>query len=498
MREKLISTFNRQPLLCILLLGLSLRVIAAFFSKGFLTLDDHFNFVFDADMLANGYALPSDYKDSPLYPAFGAAMMTIGRMLGNTSPDVEMLSIRLIQGVFSLLVVYFVYRILEMKADKSAAAVGGLMVATLFIIPIMAVHQFEEAICQIPLLASVWIITKQETENKFKPLSIIGAGMLMGIALILRFPMISFAGIFAAGLLFQKSTRRYFTAFMIGVVLVAVLQAVTNIFINGEFGYSFYRNYGWILKNPDDLFHTSGYPAGPAWRYLITLIAIFVPPFSLLFLYSSFLSGKRFLLIGISTLSFLAAHSIIANKQERFLLPVIPMLIILGIAGISRLKDWCRQNNLKNVYRGSWVYFWILNSIILAFTLFHYGKKDRIEPFVYIQEQHDATGIAIVQYNYEFLVPDYYLGTPRPPIYRFLEKTKFNEEFRQITDARQPVNYVVLYSDSIEADKAVFEKAFGKSLRLEKRIPPSLGDWIAHFFNPKYNRIKAAVILTCK
>jgi hypothetical protein len=470
---------------------------AALFSKGFLTLDDHFNFVVDADMIADGYRLPSDYKDSPLYPFFGATIMVIGRMLGNLSPDIEILSIRIIQGLLSLFVIYFVYKILESKVGKSSAILGGLITTTLFIMPIMAVHQFEESLCQIPLLASIWILVDQENKDRNNPAIIISSGILMGISLIMRFPMISFIGVFVLGLSFKKSTRQYFTAFLIGVLFVMATQAVTNIFINGEFGYSFYRNYGWIYKNPNDIFHTSGYPAGPPWRYLLTLLAIFIPPFSILFLLSTFRSGKQFLLIGISTLSFFIAHSVIANKQERFLLPIIPLLIILSVAGLPKLKERFSKKGLFKLYRGCWIYFWIFNSILLALTLFHYGKKDRIEPFAFIQEQHNATGVAIVQYNYEFLVPIYYLGKPTPPTYWFLEKKNFDEEAIQIADVKSSINYVVLYSDSVEFDKSIFEHALGKQLKLEKEISPSVGDWIAHFFNPKYNRIKTARIFSC-
>ncbi|MBI5022027.1 MAG: glycosyltransferase family 39 protein [Ignavibacteriales bacterium] len=498
MKENLIDRFNRNPLTFLLLFGLLIRLIAAFFSKGFLTLDDHFNFVVDADMISRGFPLPHDYKDSPLYPYFGAIMMMLGRALGNSSPDIEMLTIRLVQGILSLLVIYFVYKILESKTDKIQASIGGLMATSLFIIPIMAVHQFEEALCQIPVLVSIWIIRKQEEQNSFNPISITVAGILMGTAMILRFPMISFVGIFTLGLLFQKSRRRYFSAFLIGVLLIASAQAVINIFINGEFGYSYYRNFGWIFSNPNDLFHTSGYPAGPPWRYLLTLTAIFIPPFSILFLYSTFRGGRTFSLLGISTLSFFIAHSIIANKQERFLLPIIPVLIILGVAGMSKIKEWFMKKNLLKFYRGLWIYFWILNSILLTLTLFHYGKKDRIEPFVFIQSQHNATGIIIVQYDYEFLVPSYYLGNPTLPLFWFFERKNFNEEFQEVTVSKATINYIVFYGDSIEQDRITFEKAFGKRLTLEKEISPSLGDWIAHYFNPKYNRIKTASVFSLR
>ncbi len=492
LKEKIIERFSRKPLLYLLLIGLSFRFLASIFSKGFLTLDDHFNFVVDADTIASGNQLPTDYKDSPLYPSFGALIMYTSRALGINSPDYEMFTIRFVQGLLSLFVIYFVYKILELKTDKTTAFLGGFLTSTLFIIPITAVHQFEEVICQVPLLASIWILIKREKLQVLNPFIILLSGLLMGVSLILRFPMISFIGIFTIGLIFSQQTRRFIIPFLFGIIFVALTQAVINTFINGEFGYSFKRNYGWILDNPCDLFHTSGYPEGPMWRYLFTLLGIFIPPFSFLFLFAAIKGSKIFSIIGASTLAFLIAHSIIANKQERFLLPIIPILIILGAAGFISIKNYVLRKRLQTLYGMFWIYFWILNSILLIATIFHYGKKDRVEPFVFIQKQHNATGILIAQYNYQFLIPDYYLGKPLPPMFIFNDKNNFSNDIENLNKSQIDINYLVLYSDSVETDRSLFEHALRKKFKLLKTFSPSLGDWIANFFNPKYNRIKTA------
>ena len=89
--------FREHPLRTLILFGFTVRIIAAIFSKGFLTLDDHFNLVVDADTIANGIKLPLDYKDSVLYPWSVSIIMSAMRFFGNTSPDIEMLVVRLLQ-----------------------------------------------------------------------------------------------------------------------------------------------------------------------------------------------------------------------------------------------------------------------------------------------------------------------------------------------------------------------------------------------------------------
>ena len=70
--------FQERPLLAILLLAAVLRITAAIFSRGFLTIDDHHVLIDTADGLATGIRLPSDYKRSILYPGSVALITATG------------------------------------------------------------------------------------------------------------------------------------------------------------------------------------------------------------------------------------------------------------------------------------------------------------------------------------------------------------------------------------------------------------------------------------
>ena len=268
--------------------------------------------------------------------------MNITRFFGIASPDMEMLVIRLFHAGLSLFAIYFVYKILEALADEESATLGGLLIAVFYIIPVFSVHQFEEVVCQIPLLAGIWFVVKQNITEKKKKTELIFAGCLMGIALIIRFPLLSFIAPFLFFLFLKKETRRNFLFLIAGFMLVLLLQSVSNIFINGLFGYSLLHNYGILFTSSNELImHTDGYPAGPWYRYLITLFGIFLPPFSMLFFIAAFFGGKKYSALGISTLVFIIAHSLIANKQERFLLPILPVLFLLASVGFIEIKKWC-------------------------------------------------------------------------------------------------------------------------------------------------------------
>src|SRR2546425_6711633 len=151
--------FDERPLLAVLTLAAAVRVVAAVFSRGFLAIDDHHVLVDAADRLV-GPGLDTGFMRSILYPGTVALIMQATRAVDDPSPATQLLVVRLVQAAYSLFVVYFTYRILERLAGPRTALLGGLLTATFFVLPITSVHQFEEAVCQVPLLASAWWILK--------------------------------------------------------------------------------------------------------------------------------------------------------------------------------------------------------------------------------------------------------------------------------------------------------------------------------------------------
>ncbi|MBI1966461.1 MAG: hypothetical protein HYS40_00570 [Gemmatimonadetes bacterium] len=491
------QAFTRRPLPFLLLLGAVVRLVAALCSPGFLTSDDHHVLVGAADTLASGLPLPADYKRSVLYPGAVALIMAGVRSVGITSPDVEMLVVRLIHAGYSLLGVYLVFRILDRQASRDRAILGGLFTAAFFAFPVTAVHQFEEAVCQVPLLAGWWWLVRAEDARVGGRGLAVLAGAAIAIALILRFPLLSFVAPLIA-LIWYRHPRQLALYWTLGLVSVLVLQGASNAVVNGEWWYSFKRYYGPLGAPLGLVAEAGGYPSGPVWQYLLTLLGAFVPPFSLLVAAAMLRGGRDLPLLGVPALAFFVAHSLIANKQERFLLPILPVLVLLGAAGFPAVNGWFTRRSWRRVYQGLWVYFGVVNATLLATTVLSYGKKDRVAPLVYVQRQGDATGVVVAQYSHTFAVPVYYLGRPRPPVFRFESRTGLPEDVVRVRAGNAAVNYVILYSDSSSADSALLERALGKPLVRATTISPSLGDWLAHKLNPRHNKARTAVVYTTR
>ena len=422
------------------------------------------------------------YARSALFPGIIAAIMTVTRGIGIHDPGVEMLLVRLAQAAYSLLVVYFVYRLLERSLGRESAMLGGLLAAAFFAMPVTAVHQLEESVSQVPLLAACW--WWQRTEDSWHWAA--AAGSALGGALMLRFPLIGFVAVFVVMALLQRVTLQRKLAFLGGLALVIVLQGSSNVLINHQWGYSFIHRLGPMLHPQQMALEAEGYPSSPPWHYVLTLLAALIPPVSILLLAAAIRGGasRRFSLIGVATLAFLVSHSIVANKQERFLLPILPLLLILVVAGLPWLAA-----RIAPVYHGMWWYFWIVNGALLLVLTLSFAKKDRVAPLLFVYHRHDATGVLVAQYNQTFGVPEYYLGQPRPALV-----VAEREQEVQVTGV--PINYVILYSDTPEADRVFLGEALHRNLTLLTTITPSLADRLAHAINPRHNKAHTALVYT--
>ena len=421
--------------------------------------------------------------------------MVVTRAIGIHDPGLELLIVRLIQAAYSVLVVYFVYRILERASGRESAILGGLLAAAFFAMPVTAVHQLEESVCQVPLLASFWWWTRSEEVigRRSSLMWGLASGAALGLALMLRFPLIGLIAAFVAVAVLQPRPVTTKVALLTGLLLIVTLQGYSNALVNHEWWYSFTTRLGPMLHPQHMALESEGYPNNPPWHYILTLLAALIPPVSVLLLAAAVKGGtaRPFLLPGVGVLTFLVSHSVIANKQERFLLPILPLLFILIVAGLpwlaARTGRW---------YRGMWWYFWTVNAALLIVTTFSFSKKDRVAPLLYIYRRHDAKGVLVAQYNQTFAVPAYYLGRPKPLLVVRERRDTVALTAEWVRDTGSMVNYVILYSDTPDADSKVLAGSLHHNLTFLTTITPSLTDRIAHAINPRHNKARSAAIYT--
>jgi len=93
---------------------------------------------------------------------------------------------------------------------------------------------------------------------------------------------------------------------------------------------------------------------------------------------------------------FFAFHSYFPNKQERFILPILPLFIIAGVIGWWQYMDkstfW--QKN-RRFFKPILVLFWVMNFLALPVFSTTYSKRSRCETMYYMGKQADANTLLI-------------------------------------------------------------------------------------------------------
>lgn len=187
---------------------------------------------------------------------------------------------------------------------------------------------------------------------------------------------------------------------------------------------------------------------------------------------------------------FLLVHSLYHSKEERFMIPIIPLAIILGCLGFHYLyqkRGWYFRMSVLR--KGAWIYFGAVNLILLVPFTINYSHKGRIEPLVYLSRQSDVHGIIFDCTERNFLIPYQYLGkNPQPYI-------KINS-FAQLESLHMDdPNYIVIFAD--ENYQEHIDSLKNHFLRLEPKShsAPSAVDYILHVLNPKYNHTNEAYVV---
>lgn len=374
---KKLSFIDFNSLKTILFFGLVIRLIAAIFSQGYGMHDDHFVIIETAsswsDGIDNSEWLPwtKGNKGAPeghsfTYVGLNYFFFYIIKLLGVSDPKILMLLNRLVHGAFSLLVIYFGFRITEKISNRKNAVIVGWLLALISVMPFLAVRNLVE-LTSIPFLMwGVWLII-----NKGSNKALFYAGMLIGIAVSFRYQI----AVFTLGIGFYYLIKKEIKALLVfglgSFVTFFLTQGVVDYFI---WGYPFAEFIGYATYNMVE--GTKYLPNSNYFMYFWVLMGVLLFPLGILVLIGFFRSVKNQLFIFIPTFAFVLFHTFYPNRQERFVLSVLPFFIILGVIGYEKLKEKAFWSKL---WKGSLVAFWCLNIPLLIALSFHYSKKSRVE-----------------------------------------------------------------------------------------------------------------------
>lgn len=413
--------WKHRPLTLILWVALIFRLVAAVFSKGFGMHDDHFLIIEASKSWVDGYDYNHWLPWSPgnvgpeghsfFYVGIHFIIFTIFKAIHINDPQTQMLIIRFMHAFWSLLIISISFKITKRISTERNAKFVGIFLATYFILPFLSVRNLVEVVCIPFLLAGTHIVIRKENEEKnFWPL--VWAGFLLGLAFSVRFQTIIFTGGLGLALLFRKHVKEMFSVALGTLISIVLIQGGIDLFIWGK---PFMELGEYIRYN---LTHANDYNVVPWYTYILLLAGILIPPVSLFLMFGFLKTFKKYFLLFFPTFLFLFFHSYFPNKQERFILPALPFIIILGTIGWNNFVEGSRfWANRQKLLKCCWVFFWTINLILLPITSVVYSKKARVESMTYLAAYPKIPALLFENTN------EY--GTKMPPMFYLQQWTQY-------------------------------------------------------------------------
>ena len=484
---KVAKICKRHPLLSIIFLAFIIRLFAVFFSQGYLMHDDHFLVIEAAQSWVDGYDynnwLPDNSKSgnpsghSMFYVGLHYMFFYVLNILNISDPAIKMFLIRLLHSIYSLLIVLMGYKITE-KLDGKKSAIGvGLLLSFFWFFPILSVHNLVEFVCIPPLLAGLWYSLKYKENNYLK--NIIFAGLFFGIAIGLRIHTCFFP--IGIGILILVEKKWLASLLLIiSIVFSFFLTQIADIFI---WGVPFAEITEYISYN---LNNSATYGISPWYKYLLLIFGILIPPISILLLFGFFRYSIKFKYIVLPSLIFLIFHSIFPNKQERFIIPLIPIIIILGYIYLNNIKKSSLFLRNPKFVKSLKICFLSINTFLLLLVSTSYSKKSRVEALRFLSNKSDVRNFFVDLSHNDIRIwqPLFYFGKWQGPHYIFSDSNK--EWLREkVFDKKNPTNYVLFYGEeNIENRLTRFDK-INSNIKHITTIEPGFMDKTLHYLNPK-------------
>ena len=463
----------------ILLFGFVFRLIATLFSEGYGMFDDHFLIIEASASWANGY----DYNNwlpwstgntgetaghNFSYVGINYLFFVVFKFLGIVDPKVLMIFNRLFHALASLLLIYFGFKITEHLSNRKNAVTVGWILALLWLLPFMSVRNLVEMACIPFLMWGIWVLL--DSKAKY---AAIWAGMLVGIAVSFRYQV----GVYSAGValyyLLKKEYRLMLFFFIGNVATFTILQGGIDFFI---WGVPFKEFLGYVNYNMHE--GTEYLPNHNYFMYLYVLFGVMLFPFGLLVGFGFFRSARNQWFLFLPTFLFILFHTFYPNRQERFILTVLPLFIILGVIGYQSLIENKTANKL---WKFSYRFFWVLNIPLLFLLSFTSSKISRINAMYALYGNSkpnphillEASGKANTSMMTKFYSNTWYAT--------FAERKERADTLLN----QENFDYIFFFGDEDLNQRLTFYKKRYPNLHLQQACEPSFVDKIAKKLNPR-------------
>ncbi|HNE20631.1 MAG TPA: hypothetical protein PLF85_12970 [Turneriella sp.] len=471
--------YTRHPLLVILAAAFLLRTAAAFYNYTPTAEDDYANIIEPAlKHFQTGAAITTELYRLPALPKVFFAFLLPLKAAGVADTTLLVSWGLFCLGLISLAGVWAFYQ-LARHVVPGWENTAGWLYAGHFLLPFFSTRAFQESLTltTVPLaLYFLWYPDRPVNRLFF-------AGLFLGLTVIFRFQ----AAILAATVFFylsyeflrRQTSARQLLAFASGGLVALVLLVLLDI-AEGRAALS--TPFEYIRINFMGNVVSQNYGAAPWHTYLTLLTVVFIPPFSFVLLQPLLRAMRSDLLSTICLGVFLVSHSMIGNKLERFMLPIVPFFFLLTLRGL-------RESENSRIIKVAWRGFIVLNLLVLVPITLSRSQLNMIHA-----AQHLASSTRpLLLYRID-LWKQAYMTFAKPEPANFADVTSLAAGFRAL--AAPEADLLSLGKISPEAEKEI--NGAGYQCRQERTFEPSWQERIVIYLNPRFNtRRDTSVLYRC-
>jgi hypothetical protein len=489
--RSLTEAFKKRytPLQQLLWIGFFLRMFSVIFSKGFGWHDDHFLIIEAAQSWVDGY----DYNDwlptpedpgrqpsghSLFYTGLHYFILKFLTAIGLTNPQGKMYVIRLLHALWSLLIIKYGYKIAEQQGGKRVAWYVGMFLALYWFMPFISVRNLVEFVCVPLVLMGIYELEKPAPRTKAYVL----AALCLGIAFSVRFQTLFLTGGIGLALIIRRVKFKHIVIFgAVYLLTICLTQGVIDMVIwkrpFAEFG-------GYVDYN----LHNSDQYGYNNWHMYFDLIfGLLIPPLSILLFAGYLYTWRKTSLIFWPVFIYLAFHIYFPNKQERFVMTVLPLIIISGTTGMMLLYKKYGGLFSPKFIKGCRTFVIVINLLLLPVLTVSYSKRHRVEAMSYLRNKTNAENFIMEDSNNEdFLMPPlYYFGKwiKMKGITKNTTAPELIDYYNQ--HPQQPKPSYIIFWEATNLDARVDSvKKYFPHLQYEATIEPSFIDKTLYWLNP--------------
>lgn len=514
MRQFIRYCFEEKPLLFCIWAGFFFRIVAVLLSQGIAFGYDHYVYVENAQHLAAGAATIQQIVDqdggkafishghSLIYLYINTAILGACEIAGIFDPKSKMLILRLLHAMLSMLTIYYCYRITYRLANRKAALAIGILTSMLWFMPCMSVRTLPENVAAVLLLAATYRLAKTRRQT-YKFADDIFTGFLMGVSVTFCYNLVLLILGAAISLLLKSGIKRALLLLFGAAISILALEGLTNTLILGTPFYIL----GEYIRN---IISGSNAISGPRSFYMyISILVMIIPlPWGLAGIFGYVKSWKHCFLLFWPVTIYLSVSYLLPNKEEKFMLAILPLFLILCSTGwfryMAESRFWTTRPRLR---KWCGISFFVVNIPMLMLATIAYVRKPQVETMIHLS-RHKADISSLMVENSQSdgckSLPQFFMGKDvdiyilnrqdsepdRSIAYSSASASPSSREHYIYTERffhnplmKEQPQYVIFCGDNNMPERLARMRGIFPQLSYETSFSPSLADIIIEMFN---------------